>query len=128
MKALYYGDILQVLRDSIATESVDLIYLDPPLNSNAAYNVGLLGESGQRGTWLALPAKAPRQNLHRANRAGLRFPGLSLRLEGLSVAANTIENLAARAIRLYEQEPGRFWPPSGLDCTCGGGSGGRGLG
>jgi len=27
---LYYGDNLQVLRDSIATESVDLIYLDPP--------------------------------------------------------------------------------------------------
>ena len=24
----YYGDILQVLRDSIATESIDLIYLD----------------------------------------------------------------------------------------------------
>ncbi len=36
MKALYYGDNLQVLRDSIATESVDLIYLDPPFNSNAS--------------------------------------------------------------------------------------------
>ncbi len=35
MKALYYGDNLQVLRDSIATESVDLISLDPPFNSNA---------------------------------------------------------------------------------------------
>ncbi len=35
MKALYYGDNLQVLRDSIATESVDLIYLDPSFNSNA---------------------------------------------------------------------------------------------
>ncbi len=35
MKALYYGDNLQVLRDSIATESVDLIYLDPPFNSNS---------------------------------------------------------------------------------------------
>ena len=42
MKALYYGDNLQVLRDSIATESVDLIYLDPPFNSNVTYNVGLL--------------------------------------------------------------------------------------
>ncbi len=39
MTALYYGDNLQVLRDSIATESVDLIYLDPPFNSNATYNV-----------------------------------------------------------------------------------------
>ena len=27
MKALYYGDNLQVLRDRLATESVDLIYL-----------------------------------------------------------------------------------------------------
>ncbi len=31
----YYGDNLQVLRDSIATESVDLIYLDPPFMSIA---------------------------------------------------------------------------------------------
>ncbi len=45
MKALTYGDNHQVLRDSIATESVDLIYLDPPFDSNVTYNVGLLGES-----------------------------------------------------------------------------------
>jgi site-specific DNA-methyltransferase (adenine-specific) len=37
--ALYYGDNLAVLRDSIASESVDLVYLDPPFNSNANYNV-----------------------------------------------------------------------------------------
>ena len=37
--ALYYGDNLDVLRDSIASNSVDLIYLDPPFNSNANYNV-----------------------------------------------------------------------------------------
>lgn len=36
---LYYGDNLQVLRNSIANESVDLIYLDPPFNSDANYNV-----------------------------------------------------------------------------------------
>jgi len=36
---LHYGDNLTVLRDSIASESVDLIYLDPPFNSNAGYNV-----------------------------------------------------------------------------------------
>jgi 16S rRNA G966 N2-methylase RsmD len=47
MKALYYGDNLQVLRDSIATESVDLIYLDPPFNSKATYNVGCQGQSGR---------------------------------------------------------------------------------
>jgi adenine specific DNA methylase Mod len=36
---LYYGDNLEVLRDEIASESVDLVYLDPPFNSNANYNV-----------------------------------------------------------------------------------------
>ncbi len=50
MKTLYYGDNLQVLRDSIATESVDPIYLDPPFDSKATYNVGLLGESGRDRT------------------------------------------------------------------------------
>jgi 16S rRNA G966 N2-methylase RsmD len=36
--ALWYGDNLEIL-DRIGTESVDLIYLDPPFNSNRAYNV-----------------------------------------------------------------------------------------
>ena len=43
---LYYGDNLDVLRDSIADESVDLVYLDPPFNSNANYNVLFKGPSG----------------------------------------------------------------------------------
>src|SRR5712692_4363463 len=45
--ALYYGDNLQVLRESIASESVDLIYLDPPFNSQASYNVLFKGPSGK---------------------------------------------------------------------------------
>lgn len=36
---LYYGDNLDVLREHIRGESVDLIYLDPPFNSNASYNL-----------------------------------------------------------------------------------------
>ena len=36
---LYYGDNLDVLRRHIKDESVDLVYLDPPFNSNASYNV-----------------------------------------------------------------------------------------
>ncbi|WP_297771066.1 DNA methyltransferase [uncultured Roseovarius sp.] len=43
---LYYGDNLSVLRDSIADASVDLVYLDPPFNSNASYNVLFRGPSG----------------------------------------------------------------------------------
>ncbi len=36
---LYYGDNLDILRTYIPDESVDLIYIDPPFNSNQAYNV-----------------------------------------------------------------------------------------
>lgn len=36
---LYYGDNLDVLRRHVDNESVDLVYLDPPFNSNASYNV-----------------------------------------------------------------------------------------
>lgn len=36
---LHYGDNLTVLREKIASESVDLVYLDPPFNSNASYIV-----------------------------------------------------------------------------------------
>jgi hypothetical protein len=35
----YYRDNLQVLREHIADESVDLIYLDPPFNSKRDYNL-----------------------------------------------------------------------------------------
>ena len=45
---LYYGDNLPVLRDYLASESVDLIYLDPPFNSNASYNVLFKEQSGER--------------------------------------------------------------------------------
>ena len=36
---LYYGDNLDILRNHIPDESIDLIYIDPPFNSNQAYNV-----------------------------------------------------------------------------------------
>jgi hypothetical protein len=48
MNQLFYGDNLQVLRDYIADESVDLIYLDPPFNSNANYNVLFAEHDGTR--------------------------------------------------------------------------------
>jgi len=34
MNCLYYGDNLDILREHIPEESVDLIYLDPPFKSN----------------------------------------------------------------------------------------------
>lgn len=46
MNHLHYGDNLTVLRDAIKDASVDLIYLDPPFNSNASYNVLFKGPGG----------------------------------------------------------------------------------
>jgi site-specific DNA-methyltransferase (adenine-specific) len=44
---LFYGDNLDILRDYIPDESVDLVYLDPPFNSNRNYNVLFKDESGK---------------------------------------------------------------------------------
>lgn len=46
MNTLYYGDNLKILREYIKDESVDLIYLDPPFNSNRNCNVLFRNESG----------------------------------------------------------------------------------
>ena len=54
MNTLYYGDNLNILRRYIKDESVDLVYLDPPFNSNRRsarlsnrnYNVLFKDESG----------------------------------------------------------------------------------
>jgi 16S rRNA G966 N2-methylase RsmD len=47
---LYFGDNLVILREHIPDESLDLVYLDPPFNSNATYNV-LFGEkSGEKSS------------------------------------------------------------------------------
>jgi len=45
---LYYGDNLDVLRRHVKDETVDLVYLDPPFNSNASYNVLFSEQDGTR--------------------------------------------------------------------------------
>ena len=45
---LYYGDNLDILRRYLPDASVDLVYLDPPFNSNRDYNVIFRDESANR--------------------------------------------------------------------------------
>ena len=45
--ALVYGDNLGALRERVADGSVDLVYLDPPFNSNASYNVLFRERTGE---------------------------------------------------------------------------------
>jgi site-specific DNA-methyltransferase (adenine-specific) len=47
LNKLYYGDNLEILKKYIADESVDLIYLDPPFNSQRAYNVIFHDQTGK---------------------------------------------------------------------------------
>ena len=48
MNQLYYGDCLTVMREYLVKlGSVDLIYLDPPFNSNRAYNAIYKDETGR---------------------------------------------------------------------------------
>jgi site-specific DNA-methyltransferase (adenine-specific) len=43
---LFYGDNLFILREHIPSESIDLVYLDPPFNSSRNYNVLFKDEKG----------------------------------------------------------------------------------
>jgi len=47
---LYFGDNLDVLREHVDDGSVDLIYLDPPFNSKATYNVLFDEKNGTAST------------------------------------------------------------------------------
>jgi site-specific DNA-methyltransferase (adenine-specific) len=48
INTLFYGDNLDILRDEIGNETVDLVYLDPPFNSNATYNVLFKAPTGEQ--------------------------------------------------------------------------------
>jgi site-specific DNA-methyltransferase (adenine-specific) len=52
---LYYGDNLDVLRQHIKDESVDLVYLDPPFNSSAPYIMSV----SEKGTVRLRPSFKP---------------------------------------------------------------------
>lgn len=45
---LYYGDNLDILRQYIKAETIDLVYLDPPFKSNKDYNVLFVEQNGSR--------------------------------------------------------------------------------
>ena len=73
---LYYGDNLDVLRRHVADESVDLIYLDPPFNSNASYSV-LFGHADGTNP----PRRSRRSMTHGTGTAPQRQP-LRRQLQG----------------------------------------------
>jgi site-specific DNA-methyltransferase (adenine-specific) len=109
-KKLYYGDNLTVLREHIASETVDLVYLDPPFNSNATYNVLFRSPTGTRAE---AQVEAFEDTWHWGEESALAFDQV---LQGDNVAAAKVlralrdflgENdmmayLAMMAVRLIE--------------------------
>jgi len=67
LSKLYYGDNLAVLRNYIADQSVDLVYLDPPFNSRQDYNVLFAEKDGHRSAaqtcWPTSPWLRHKNNL-----------------------------------------------------------------
>ncbi|MCY4145880.1 MAG: DNA methyltransferase [Chloroflexi bacterium] len=47
MNTLFYGDCLTIMREKIPPHSIDLVYLDPPFNSNEDYNAIYKDETGR---------------------------------------------------------------------------------
>jgi len=106
---LYYGDNLDILRRYIRDESVDLIYLDPPFNSNATYNVLFAEHSGEKAaaqikafedtwTWDRSAALAYQEAVEKGGRVAQAL----LSFHGLLGNSNMMAYLTMMAPRLVE--------------------------
>ncbi|MGO9096306.1 MAG: DNA methyltransferase [Bryobacteraceae bacterium] len=94
MNKLYYGDNLTVLRGCFNDESVDLIYLDPPFNSQATYNVLFKSTAGEKSR---AQIEAFEDAWHWGDEAELAFDGVMN--SGNSDAAEML-----RALRSFLKE------------------------
>ena len=112
MNYLYYGDNLDILREYIRDESVDLIYLDPPFNSNQGYNILFQEKNGTKSsaqiqafedtwhwdigaeeTWTKIVEKNPNRNLADLMIAMRRFLGTNDIMAYLVMMAARVEEL-----------------------------------
>lgn len=94
MNTLYYGDNLTVLRGCMDDESVDLVYLDPPFNSQATYNVLFRSTAGEQSR---AQIEAFEDTWHWGDEAELAFDGVMT--SGSSDAAEML-----RAMRAFLKE------------------------
>ena len=91
---LFYGDNLDILREHIDDESVDLVYLDPPFNSNRSHNVLFRDESGRESD---AQITAFEDSWHWGETAEATYRDLILRApERVSTAIEALLNLIDR--------------------------------
>ena len=97
VNTLFYGDNLHILREFVANETVDLVYLDPPFNSNATCNVLFKAPTGEGS-----PAQieAFEDTWHRNEAAERAFD--EVLKSGISAAAEML-----RAMRSFLKETDR---------------------
>lgn len=91
---LYYGDNLTILREHIRDESIDLIYLDPPFNSQATYNVLFRSPTGPQAP---TGAEAFKDTWHWTDEAEKAF-------DEVMTSGNTNAAEMLRAIRSFLKE------------------------
>jgi site-specific DNA-methyltransferase (adenine-specific) len=89
---LYYGDNLEILRKYVPDASVDLVYLDPPFNSNRDYNVIFKDESG-RNTDAQLVAFE--DTWHWGPDAEAKYAYLTVTAQNVGRVPSTISSLVA---------------------------------
>lgn len=111
MNTLYYGDNLDVMRRYIADDSIDLVYLDPPFNSHADYNVLFAEHSGDRAaaqikafedtwTWDSGSARAYQEVVEQGGSISETLQAFRQMLGGSDMLAY-LAMMAPRLIELY---------------------------
>ncbi|MGD9560714.1 MAG: DNA methyltransferase [Pyrinomonadaceae bacterium] len=111
MNKLFYGDNLDVLREHIPDNSVDLIYLDPPFNSKRDYNVLFSEQDGTRAAaqikafgdtweWNTSSAAAYQEVVEHGGAVSLAMQAFRTQLGGNDVLAY-LSMMAPRLIELH---------------------------
>ena len=98
MNKLYYGDCLTVMDEYLSPGSVDLIYLDPPFNSNRAYNAIYKDETG-RPLPDQIEAFCDLWTLDSERERAIRYMPVMMRDAGIDDAAAQLWKLWLHALR-----------------------------
>jgi DNA modification methylase len=113
MNKLFYGDNLEILRNKIRDNSVDLCYIDPPFNSKRSYNqiynnIGKEDRAQARAfidTWVWDKLAIAGHDEILSNRAGRFQPPLVDLIKGLTLVLKTgslLAYLVSMALRITE--------------------------
>ena len=102
-RKLYYSDNLPVLQD-MEDESVDLIYLDPPFNSNRAYNIIYPNDLGQITAFEDTWSWTPECDVHLSNMNHLEAKNILGALVNAMGKVQMCAYMVNMAVRLIEMK------------------------